>query len=275
MLIEAPPYPKNDAITDCGACVAAPIGVGTSPWKVLFDFASYGYARSGKLFSERNSKKPPQWPLDPMPATRLDVKLLKNIAREEHLEAQAEILKYLESEHFNSLDCAKATPVYRGESKYLSPFLDDLVESGILKPLPRRKAKIWISAFLVPKQRKRTLRAILNAIPLNDLQEMVPGPLDLPGLSNIEDMIRTHAFFCETDGKSWYNQFALPQLALPFFAIRISGKTLAWATLPMGWKSSAKIAHAATSITFLKKKFFFKCEYGFSNLISSFFFVNF
>ena len=239
---------KNEAITDSGACVAAPIGVGTSPWKVLYEFASYGYARSGKLFSERNIQKPPQWPLDPMPATRLNLELLKSLAQAEHLEAEVNILKYLEDEHFSSLTCTKCTPVYSGESKYLAPFLGDLVKSGILKPLPRRKAKIWMSAFLVPKQRKRTLRAILNAIPLNEIQEMVPGPLELPGLSDIADMIRRHDFFCETDGKSWYNQFDLPQAALPFFAIRVSGRTYAWSTLPMGWKSSVKIAHAATSI---------------------------
>ena len=95
---------------------------------------------------------------------------------------------------------------------------------------------------------KRTLRAILNAIPLNEVQEMVPGRLDLPRLADIEAMVRKNSFFCETDGKSWYNQLSLPLSALPYFAIRVCGRTYAWATLPMGWKSSVKITHAGTSV---------------------------
>lgn len=249
---------NNGTVARSAVDVAEHNCVGTSLWAVLAGFVRYHYdfcmpevERSQQHHHdvEKDSKAFKNWPLDNFPTTRVNVQALLKLAEVSELSPLADILQFFfNPEIFHRLFEGRTSGPYRGESFALYRHMNQLTQLRILVPLARRQARVWMSLFTVPKEKKRTQRVIVNAVPLNELQNMIPGPLDLPGLSDIEELVREHEFFCETDGVSWYNQFELPAWTLPYFAVRMRGKTFAWNTLPMGWKSSVTIAHAASLI---------------------------
>ena len=194
----------------------------------IIQYYTYYYTSSFSLFSQKESCK-----------------------RKEDMSEEAELFDYIiNPEKFMQLLKKFRDLRYRGESKKLGPVLREMLQAGILKRIPRRAVRVWMTSFLIPKVKKQSMRVILNAIPLNSMQEMVPGPLDLASLKDIETLVAKYNFFCETDGKSWYHQFVLPPKLLPYFAVRVKGRTYGWATLPMGWQASVKIGHAATNVLY-------------------------
>ena len=60
------------------AGVAAPVGAGTSPWRILCDFVSYTYTSFMRrtFFGERNHPRKENWPIDPIDVKRVNVEEL-------------------------------------------------------------------------------------------------------------------------------------------------------------------------------------------------------
>ena len=117
------------------ASAAVPVGAGTSPWKVLYEFVTYTYSKCNPgAFRERKPKYPSNWPMDPIETTKLDLSKVIEMARCSEMQEEAQVIRYLvEDELFLSLFSKKYDSRYRGESTKLGPWIRPLLHSGVLE----------------------------------------------------------------------------------------------------------------------------------------------
>lgn len=211
------------------------------------------YAGSGNLF--RIALAPPpkhsqeigkNWELDVPAVACMDLKKLQALGGESRHKAA---LKYIMTERaFDALWNGNGQPEYKN-SNGMQRYVDVVTEVGIWKPLPHRQVKTLITAFTVPKPKKRRRRLIANAVPLNKKQHRLPDyELRLPDLDELESLVLQHSHYGELDGVSWFNQFGIPEWFQRHVAVRIGGKCYAWTRLPMGWLNSVDVAQAASCI---------------------------
>jgi len=123
--------------------------------------------------------------------------------------------------------------------------VDQLLRDGYTSPISRRQIKCAIKGFAVPKIKKKTRRAILDARPVNEGMKEVPH-VRLPTQSDIDECVRDYKYFVELDGKGWFHQFGLGEGIPAYFTMKFGAKTFQWNRMPMGWSYSVWIAQKTT-----------------------------
>lgn len=188
------------------------------------------------------------WDLDPIPNHRLDIEALIAMATRDAPDQLLPLLLLTNEELFDSLFVKNGDVQYVGKSRGMSRFVAELVEAQVWEPCARRDVGTFITAFVIPKPKKRKLRLICNAIPLNNRQRRLPDYLlRLPRMEDIKRIASTAEVYTELDGISYYNQFPLPEYFRRHLVIRVGARNYRWMTLPMGWESALDVAHAAST----------------------------
>jgi len=118
---------------------------------------------------------------------------------------------------------------------------EELKRDKYISPIDQRDIKCAIKAFSVPKIKKKTRRAILDARPVNEGMKEVPH-VKLPSQEDIDECVRTYQYFVELDGKGWFHQFDLSPEIRAYFTIRLGKRSYRWHRMPMGWAYSVWIA---------------------------------
>lgn len=191
------------------------------------------------------------WDLDPIPDHRLNLQKLHAMGARDAPEEIGPLEFLRDMEKFESLFYTQGhgrAPKYPGSCNGMKRFTQELVSCRAWEKAPRRSARTYITAFTVPKPKKRRLRLICNAVPLNEKMRRIEYDLNLPGLSDIEKLVWKNRYLVEYDGKSWFNQFEIPEAFRDHLTVRVGGSNYRWRTLPMGWNSSVDIAQAASRI---------------------------
>ena len=126
------------------AGVAAPVGAGTSPWRILCDFVSYTYTSFMRrtFFGERNHPRKENWPIDPIDVKRVNVEELLLLKTGSDVREEKKIFGFVQDANkFKGLLRKDYDPRYRGESKRLEPFVegDGEVRGNKENPTENRK----------------------------------------------------------------------------------------------------------------------------------------
>lgn len=117
----------------------------------------------------------------------------------------------------------------------------DTDPEGLLARESRRRVKLWINLFKVPKDEIKA-RLICNAIPVNELQQR-PPQLRLVSPWAVVRMAARHTHHATFDFRHYFYQFVLDILISRYFGVRRrDGSVVVFRRLPMGWSFSMEIA---------------------------------
>eukprot|EP00759_Apiculatamorpha_spiralis_P057866 PhF_6_TR8799/c0_g1_i2/m.13974 len=144
---------------------------------------------------------------------------------------------------FEELFVRNVTKRVGSTSKTIVKGLRTLIKNGYVAPETKPKAKVGV--FTRPKPKKKTLRMIVNATPVNYAQKPPPH-VTLPGLKDVQGIATRAKFVTELDGTSYFNQFLLHKDIRKWFTFTVGRQRWAWKRMPMGWAHSVYIAQAVT-----------------------------
>lgn len=185
------------------------------------------------------------WEVDTIPSSVLSqIKLVQealNCGATELAREMSSLCELLHSEY----SCGR---FFAGRSrKEFGRHLPPLIEARVVKRVARRAARGVIPIFTVPKVRKRKLRIVLDLRELN-ARLTDPPKFKLPSIDDIIQFVQEANYGWETDGVSWFNQFAIGESLASYCCFRVQNETYCWLRLPMGFSFAPKIAHTASLI---------------------------
>ena len=136
---------------------------------------------------------------------------------------------------------------YPRESKDLSRFKDELLAKRYISPITRQRVSHFVTAFKVPKPKKKTLRSVLDGRPQN-AEQFRPPPAQLASMGDIGGAVQKYAMCQELDGISYFNQFKMhPEIAADW-VIKLGKERFTWNRMPMGWSYAVYVSHTVTEL---------------------------
>eukprot|EP00759_Apiculatamorpha_spiralis_P005414 PhF_6_TR13256/c0_g1_i1/m.21016 len=186
-----------------------------------------------------------KWELDTPHLPLIDTGLVMQLPDDgtRSLQEVKEALRYItDDDYFESKIVA---PIRRKPKSRVSQEIQNNVETLVIADYmaPENEPKGRIGLFARAKPKKKLLRTIVDARPVNSAMEHTP-PVELPGRDDVRRMVKKHAFVCELDGKGFFHQFPLTRKIRRWFCAMIRGQWYSWTRLPMGWAYSVYIAQA-------------------------------
>lgn len=141
---------------------------------------------------------------------------------------------------------------YKTNSKW-KDHLSVLAECGILIATPEAEIKHFARYFAVPKDTVKA-RAIVNLKQLSRSCKP-PLPTNLPEVGKVLEIIQGGKYFLVGDFRHYFHQFKVISSVSKFFGISCGSRTYTWATLPMGFSHSPRIAQCASWAVLLEAAF--------------------